>query len=88
MKNKITEALGYHCLCAQSCPALCDPMDCIPLGSTFHRIFQARYWCGLPFPPPGDLPDPGIPLKSPVSPASAGRFFTTSTTWGQLNSEV
>ena len=32
------------------------------------------YWSGLPFPPPGDLPDPGI---EPASPALAGRFFTT-----------
>ena len=30
-------------------------------------------WSGLPFPPPGDLPDPGI---EPASPAVAGRFFT------------
>jgi len=32
------------------------------------------YWSGLSFPPPGDLPDPGI---EHVSPASSGRFFTT-----------
>ena len=31
---------------------------------------------GLPFPPPGDLPDPGIELESPVSLALAGEFFT------------
>ena len=35
----------------------------------------------LPFPPPGDLPDPGIELESLRSPALAGGFFTTSTTW-------
>ena len=35
---------------------------------------RTEYWSGLPFPPPGDLPDPGIKL---VSPALAGRFFTT-----------
>ena len=39
------------------------------------------YWSGLPFPPPGDLPDPGIKPMSFVSPALAGRFFTTSATW-------
>ena len=33
-----------------------------------------EYWSGLPFPSPGDLPDPGI---EPVSPAPAGGFFTT-----------
>ena len=32
------------------------------------------YWRGLPFPSPGDLSNPGI---NPVSPALAGRFFTT-----------
>ena len=36
------------------------------------------YWSGLPFPPPGDLPDPEI---EPGAPALAGRFFTTSATW-------
>ena len=33
-----------------------------------------EYWSGLPFPPPGDLPDPGI---EPMSPAMAGEFFIT-----------
>ena len=36
-----------------------------------------EYWNGLPFPPPGDLPEPGIEPASPASPALAGRFFTT-----------
>ena len=36
-----------------------------------------EYWSGLPFPPPGHLPDPRIKPKSLVSPALAGRFFTT-----------
>ena len=35
---------------------------------------RQEYWRGLPFPPPGDLPNPGI---KPVSPALAGGFFTT-----------
>ena len=38
-------------------------------------------WSGLPFPSPGDLPDPVIELVSLMSPAMAGRFFTTSPTW-------
>ena len=33
-------------------------------------------WSGLPFPPPGDLPDPGIEPESPVSLVLAGGFFT------------
>jgi len=35
---------------------------------------RQEYWSALPFPPPGDLPDPGI---KPMSPALAGGFFTT-----------
>ena len=37
--------------------------------------------CGLPCPPPGDLPNPGIEPMSLMSPALAGRFFTTHATW-------
>ena len=36
------------------------PRDCSPLGSSVHGVFQQEYWSGLPFPPPGDLPNPGI----------------------------
>ena len=42
-----------------------------PLSMGFPR---QEYWSGLPFPSPEDLPDPRI---KPVSPALAGRFFTT-----------
>ena len=42
-----------------------------PLSLGFSR---QEYWSGLPFPPQGDLPDPGIELTSP---ASAGGFFIT-----------
>ena len=42
-----------------------------PLSMGFSR---QEYKSGLPYPPPGDLPDPGI---EPVSPALAGGFFTT-----------
>jgi len=38
---------------------------------------RQEYWSGLPFPTPGDLPDPGVEPESPVSPALASRFFTT-----------
>ena len=40
-------------------------------------LSQQEYWSGLPFPPPGDLPNPVIKPMSPVSPALAGTFFTT-----------
>ena len=45
---------------AQSCPTLCDPMDCSPPGSSVHGILQARILEWLPFSSPGDLPKPGI----------------------------
>ena len=40
---------------------------------------RQEHWSGLLFPSPGDLPDPGIELASPESPALAGRFFPTVT---------
>ena len=40
-------------------------MDCSPRGSPVRGISQQEYWIGLPCPPPGDPPDPGI---EPVSP--------------------
>ena len=62
-----------HAKSPHSCPTLCDPMD---MG-----ILQARILSGLPCSPPGDLLDPGIEPTSLASPALAGRFFITSTTW-------
>ena len=47
-----------------------------PLPMAFSR---QEYWNGLPSPPPGDLPDPGIEPISLTSPALAGGFFTTCT---------
>ena len=45
-----------------------------PLSMGFSR---QEYWSGVPFPTPGDLPDPGVEPKSLSFPALAGRFFTT-----------
>ena len=49
----------------------------VPLSMEFSR---EEYWSVLPFPPPGDLPDPGLEPTSLVSPALAGRFFYHWTT--------
>ena len=49
-----------------------------PLSMGFPR---QEYWNALPFPSPGDLPEPGIKSVSLMSPALAGRFFTTGATW-------
>ena len=49
-----------------------------PLSMEFSR---QEYWSGLPCPPPEDLLNPRIKPASLMSPALAGEFFTTSTTW-------
>ena len=57
---------------SQLCTTLCDPMDCSLTGFSIHGIFHGQeYWSGLPFPSPGDLPDPGIEPRSPASYADA-----------------
>ena len=55
----------------QSCPTLCDPMDCSLPGSSVHGILQARIWNGLSFPSPGDLPNPGTEPSSLTSQADS-----------------
>ena len=60
---------------------LCDSMDRSPPSSSVHGILQARILSGLPCPPPGDVPDPGIEPASITSLVLAGRFITTSDTW-------
>ena len=55
----------------QSCPTLCDPWTVahqVPPSMGFSR---QEYWSGLPFPSPGDLPNPGIEPKSPTLQADA-----------------
>ena len=50
-------------VCAKSllsCLTLCDPMGCIPPGSSIHGFSRQEIWSGLPCPSPGDPPDPGI----------------------------
>ena len=54
---------------------------CVTPGSSVHGISQARLLEWVAVPSFGDLPDPGMEPASLVSPASAGGFFTTSTTW-------
>ena len=46
-------------------------------ASLFMEFSRQEYWSGLPFPTPGDLPDPGIELMSLVSPSLAGGVFNT-----------
>ena len=71
----------------KSCFTLCDPIDGSSPGSSIHRIQSPgkNTRMGLPFPPPGDLPDPGIKPVSFTSLALAGRLFATSATREALN---
>ena len=57
----------------QSCPTLCDPMDCSLPGSSVRGIFQAKIleWVAISF--SGDLPNPGI---EPGVSRIIGRRFT------------
>ena len=55
-------------------------MDCSLPGSSVHGVFQQECWSGLPFPSPGDLPEPGIEPAPLMTPAVAGGFFTTRVT--------
>ena len=60
---------------AQSCLTR-RPMDCVAHQATLSMGWsQQEYWSGLPFPPPENLPIPGIKHVSLVSPKLAGGFF-------------
>ena len=61
---------GLSCFsCVRLCVTLWTTACEVPLSLGFSR---QEYWSGLPCPPPGDLPDPGM---EPTSPALASRFF-------------
>ena len=59
------EKVKVKVLVTQSCPTLCEPMDYIACQPSLSMEFSRQeYWSGLPFPFPGDLPDPGIKPRS------------------------
>ena len=61
----------------QSCLTLCDPWTVALQAPLSMRFSRQEYWSGLPCSPPGDLADPEIEPTSLMSPALAGRIFTT-----------
>ena len=70
--------LGGVRACGLSCVQLfATPWTVAHQAPLFMGFSWQEYWNGLPFPPPGDLPDRGIKLASLVSPVLAGRFFAT-----------
>ena len=56
---------------AQSCPTLCNPWTVAHQAPPSMGFSRQEYWSGLPFPSPGDLPDPGIEPRSPTLQADA-----------------
>ena len=75
-KTKGTISCGCVCeLVAQSCLTFCNPTDCIARQASLSmRFSRQEYWRRLPFPSPGDLPDPGIEPKSPALQADSLLF--------------
>ena len=67
-----------HLSCVQLFATLLTVAHQAPLCMGFSR---QEYWSGLPCPPPGDPPDPGLETASLLFPALAGGFFTTSAPW-------
>ena len=63
------------------------PDSCDPPWTTAHQALlstgfpRQEYWSGLPFPFPGDIPDPGV---KPITPALAGGFFTTEPPFDEI----
>ena len=76
---------------AQSVCAVLSHFSCVQLSATPWTVARQaplsmgfsrqEYWSGLPCPPSGALPDPGIETVSLKFPALAGGFFTTSANW-------
>ena len=72
----------------QSCLTLCRPIDYSPPGSSIHGILQARILEWAVIPPSKGSSWPRDQTRSLLSPALAGRFFTTSTTWEAIAVQV
>ena len=69
------------CVCAEllsRVQLLCDPMTVAQQAPLFMGFSRQEYQSRLPFPTPGDLPDPGIEPESLELPGLAGVFFTTA----------
>ena len=77
---KISTGKDVHAKSSQSCPTLCNPVDCSPPGSSVHGILQARTleWAAI-FSSRGSF-QPRVRPASLMSPALAGVFFTSYTT--------
>ena len=80
--NQFLEGLvSVHSKLPQSCPMLCDPVDCSPPGSAVHGILQARILGRVSMPSSRDRLDPGMEPASPAPPALWADPFPH---WGTL----
>ena len=66
----------------QSCPTRWYPMDCSPQAPLSMGFSRQEYWRGLPWPPPEDLPNPGIKPRSTTLEADTGlRGWRSNVRW-------
>ena len=77
LQTRILEWVAMPSSRGSSPPRDQTPWTVAHQASLCMRFLRQRSWDGLPFPPPGELPSPGIEPVPPASPALAGGFFTT-----------
>ena len=65
LRSYLQSYMKVKVLVTQSCLTLCNPMDCTHQAPMSMEFSRQEYWSGLPFPFPGDLPNPGIEPRSP-----------------------
>ena len=89
-KNESVLKQDYLCVCMLTHSVISNSLW--PQGLQPTRLLcpwnspGKKYWSGLPFPSPGDLPDSGMECASLAPSALAGRFFTSGITWEALSS--
>ena len=79
MSTRLT-AVIISCVCVHARSAVSDsatPWTVAHQAPLSRGLSRQEYWSGLPFPSPGDLPDPGSEPASPAHLTLAGRFFTS-----------
>ena len=85
------------CVCARACAHSVvsnslqthrPPQTAVCHALLLMEFFRQEYWRGVPFPPPGDLPDPEIELASLTPPALARGFSTTAAPWEAQNEHI
>ena len=77
-KKKIVKACVHVCEVASVVSSsFAAPWTVAHQAPLSMGVSRQECWSGLPFPPPGDLPNPGMEHSSPMSPALVGVFFTT-----------